>query len=476
MTATPPLAELLGLGDLTAAELQRLATQHRVGDVLDLERVCRTNRLRDDAGFGPERQAAIRKALRSSPIPRPGLPLAEARDLASRLLSSLQNHESAVRLAAVGGIRRMDPHVDEVELLASAHEPDELLAKFERIGPVEEVLSRAGNRVTIRTEDGAQASLTVHPEDPAPYLADFVARTGPDAHMALLRERATARSMTFEARGLCDANGPLPLAWEPDIYTALELPIIPAELRHRADAETPPSDLVSMRDVKGLGHVHTDAAAGTVPLNGFARAAMQNGFDWLLVADRGATQESVAALRDAAVGVHADAELPVHVIVGVEARVLADASLDVADDALADADFVIAAVEDLPGEAPSEGDPTARYLAAIRHPRVNALAHPRTFAGMGPAQAPDWAQLIPAMREANTALEVGGESARLPLDGVLDAAGEAGVRFLASAEAHDFRGIDREIVAVGALRRGARRVSEVLSTLSAAELLRWASR
>src|SRR5205085_2839076 len=70
-----------------------------------------------------------------------------------------------------------------------------------------------------------------------------------------------------------------------------------------------------------------------------------------------------------------NAELaPFRVLQGVEVEVRGDGSLDLADDALAALDLVVAAVH---SGLQQEGEKlTARAAAALRHPLVDILAHP----------------------------------------------------------------------------------------------------
>lgn len=472
MTAAPPPDTLLGLGGLTPEELQRLTARLGVRDENDLAAACRTNRLRDDPAFGPERQASLRRTLLTTPWRTPRRHLADARAAASRLLSSLQNHESAVRLAPVGGVRRMEPWVEGIELLASAHEPEALVEAFIGLGPIETVVEREAARARARLADGTRVSLTVLAEDPGPYIAALIERTGPATHVAALQARARARGLTLDGRGLLDANGPLPLAWEPDVYAALELDPVPPELRHLDGAPSPPATLVEMRDVVGLAHMHTDRGAGSAPLEGCARAALQNGFGWLLVADRGLDPDALEAQRAAAAGVHEDEDVPVRVLVGAEVAVGPDGQLAADPVVLEGADVVIASVE-----GAREADPLPRYLAAVRHPAVRVLAHPRSPTLGGPATAPDWEAVLDALAETGTALEISGESARVELEpGLLRAAIDRGVKLLPAADAHDLGSVDRAIVAVGQARRAGARVSDVLTTLTADAFREWARR
>jgi DNA polymerase (family 10) len=65
------------------------------------------------------------------------------------------------------------------------------------------------------------------------------------------------------------------------------------------------------------------------------------------------------------------ADASIDVFSGVEANIDADGGISVADDLLADLDFVVASPH-----AALDGDGTDRLVAAAEHPAVDAIGHP----------------------------------------------------------------------------------------------------
>ena len=80
----------------------------------------------------------------------------------------------------------------------------------------------------------------------------------------------------------------------------------------------------------------------------------------------------------------------------------------------------------------------------------------------------DMSRVAPALAAADMAMEISGSPAAAPLPPAWhEALRSHGVRVLPAAEAHDLRGIDQALGAVGLLRAHGYGVSEVLGTLDA---------
>ena len=384
----------------------------------DLAYACRTNVVRD-LGGGVKAQAALRRALARHPGPRGPRPLTWARAAAARVLTRLEREGSALRLGLVGAARRMTSQVDRVELVATAHEPEDLAAAFVAMPFVREVVAQDGACAHVVLDDGTEATLEVLPEDPNRYFARLIHKTGAPPHVAALQARAKEKGLTFDADGLRRDDVPLPVAWEQDVYTHLEVPYQPAELREDSVLDAPPSDLVTMADVRGLAHVHTSYGCGAFSIADMAQRAEQEGFAWMLVADRCADcwlgrvlDPELAGQKLEVEALHEDEHLELRVLLGLEVRIWQDGSINWQEfrlDGLG-VDVVLASL----GEAPDEDvdDITSRLVRAVSHPRVNVLCHPRAPLAAWAAEPANWAPVLDACRDHGTALEISGETHR----------------------------------------------------------------
>ena len=162
---------------------------------------------------------------------------------------------------------------------------------------------------------------------------------------------------------------------------------------------------------------------------------------------------------------------PFRVLRGSECDILADGSLDLPDDVLAELDWVQASVH--AGQRQSRDQLTKRTLAAVHHPAVRSISHPQgRIINHRPPNAVDLEEVFAACVETGTAVETNGLPDRIDLSAELvrDAIA-AGVKITCSTDAHSVRGLGNMQLSVATARRGWATAADVLNTLSLAELL-----
>ena len=129
-------------------------------------------------------------------------------------------------------------------------------------------------------------------------------------------------------------------------------------------------------------HMHTTESDGSCSILEMAEAAAARGRRYIAITDHSKYLTMTNGMDDARALAHAariravNEELKgrIHVFAGVECDILADGSMDLHDETLAQLDIVVASVHskfDLP-----EPEQTARVLRALDNPHVHILAHP----------------------------------------------------------------------------------------------------
>src|SRR5207247_7812092 len=134
-----------------------------------------------------------------------------------------------------------------------------------------------------------------------------------------------------------------PLPDEPDeesVYRALGIPFCPPELREAPFRGEPP-ELVSLADVSGDLHVHTDWSDGKATVLEMGEAARGLGYEYLAICDHTRNVRVVPGLgaddvrRQGEEIAAANKRLaPFRILRGLECGILPDGALDRADDAV----------------------------------------------------------------------------------------------------------------------------------------------
>ena len=220
----------------------------------------------------------------------------------------------------------------------------------------------------------------------------------------------------------------------------------------RSPARAPCPTSITVADLKGDTHVHSDWTDGVDSIEVMARASRDRGREWMVLTDhspslgvaRGLTLERIVEQRAEIDRLNAELA-PFRILHGTEMEIRADGSLDYPDELLAVFDLVVASVHTSRTQ-PSE-QLTARTLAAIENPHVDVIAHPtgRIVNRRDPMPL-DWPRLFAAAARTGTLLEMNG-SPRLDLDDALGrAAAQAGVRLTLASDAHRTEELDQHRV------------------------------
>ena len=152
------------------------------------------------------------------------------------------------------------------------------------------------------------------------------------------------------------------------------------------------------------------------------------------------------------------------VLKGVEVDILEQGGLDLTDDVLAEADWVVASVHY--GQNQSRERITQRVIQALENPHVAAIAHPtgRMLMQRKPYEI-DLEAVFRAARDHGKMLELNAHPIRLDLDDVACAAAKNhGVPVVISTDAHRIDGLDMMRLGVQQARRGGLTKQDVANT------------
>ena len=454
-------------------------------DSLDaLRAAAEQQKLRGLRGFGAKVEEKLLDQLAAGHdgTPAPRVLLSRALPIAEQVVEALRAVPGAERVEVAGSLRRQADSVKDLDVIATAADPGALVRALTGLPLVESVDSsgEAGGRIT--THSGIKVDLkVVEPDQFGNVLQHF---TGSKEHNVALRESAVKRGLHVSEYGILDdATGEtLRCATEEEVYARLGLEWIPPELRQgrgeldAAAAGTLPA-LVTLEDLRGDLHSHTTLSDGVADLDAMVEAARARGYEYLAITDHSASHGfgnhvDPDTLRAQIERVRAlSAELDgFDVLIGTETNVLTDGSLDYDDELLGELDWVIASVHT--SFAMLEKEMTARMVAAIEHPLVDAIGHPtgRKIEMRAP-YALDIERVIEAAARTGTMLEINAAPDRRDLNEFhARAAAEAGVMIVVDSDAHSVANLDLMRYGIATARRAWLTAEQVANTRGWAEL------
>jgi DNA polymerase (family 10) len=325
-----------------------------------------------------------------------------------------------------------------------------------------------------------QVDVRAVPEES--YGAALLYFTGSKAHNIALRGLATHHEWKLNEYGLFAGKRRIAGASEEEVYQKLGLAFIPPELREDRGEITlaktnslPP--LVSLSDIRGDLHVHSDWTDGTETIATMAAAARARGYEYIALTDHSRRVAMAHGLDPARLSrqIHEIDRLNEKlkgftILKGIEVDILKDGRLDLPDSSLSKLDIVVASVHsffDL-----SRNAQTDRIIRAMENRYVSIIGHPTgRLIGEREAYAVDMERVIAAARDSGCFLEINAEPDRLDLNDIhAHAAKTAGVKLAISTDAHSVNALQCMRFGVDQARRGWLTADDVLNTRTLAAL------
>src|SRR3954466_8869825 len=464
---------LPGLGPKTA---RRIWQELGITTVDALKAAAEAQELRGHAGIGPGTEQKIAEALarpHAAEGPHRAL-LGTTLPKLRAVVQVLQEHEASVEVSLAGSARRMRETVRDLDIIATATDPQALVDYFCGLRWVVDVAAKGPTKATVVSHDGLRFDLrVVPPESYGNLLQHF---TGSKRHNVALREDAVRRGLSVSEYSVTEVETGEEhrFAREDDVYRFLGYDWIPPELRENCGelaaarkGELPV--LVELDDIRGDLHTHTTWSDGKDALEAMVEAAHARGYAYYAICDHSQRLRG-ELLQQQSEQIDALNELvkPFRILKGIEVNIRPDGTLDVSDEDLASRDWVVASVH-----SRFDHDPTERVLAAMDSPHVDCIGHVtnRKIGKRAPSSI-DLERVIEKALETGTFLEINSQPDRLDLTDVhARAAREAGLKLVIDSDGHEVGALDFLEFGVGQARRAWLTKDDVVNTRTWRQIL-----
>jgi DNA polymerase (family 10) len=456
--------------------------------IADLKKALEDGRLQEVPGLGEKSIQVIREGLAALEKRS-----ADKRELLGAALPVVRQMVELVRrkcktldkIEVAGSARRWKPTVGDIDILATATDPQEVLNCFVALPMVGDVETQGESKATVRLHNGLQVDFYVL--EPRYYTSLLHHFSGSREHLIKLRDRAIHMGYKLNEYGLHRANGErVPVESEEDIYRALGLQYIPPEMReNRGEIEVAERGalprLVELSDIKGDLHCHSTWSDGAESILDMARAAKARGYQYLAITDhsqsltvaKGLTVDRLKAQRKEIEEARWAIGDDFRIFHGIELEIKLDGTLDFPDEVLAWLDIVVASIHSglrQPGE-----EVTRRALNAVRNPHVDILGHPTgRLINQREPSAMDVGAVIREAAKTGVALEANSAPDRLDLDDAyIKDAMEAGCLLAVDTDAHHRDNYDLIEYGVHLARRGWAPAERIITTWEREKLEAW---
>ena len=470
------LLDLLRIPGLGPKRVKLLYSKLKVKSAADLAKALDTGKVQKLKGFGPKMEEKMRAGIGQAQVTERRMLLNEAETQAQAIVDYLQAGGDVQQIEVAGSYRRRRETIGDLDILVTSDASAAVMDRFVQFGEVGEVVSKGETRATVKLRSGLQVDLRA--VEPAAYGAAMQYFTGSKAHNVELRKIAQELGYKLNEYGLFKGTRRVAGKTEQEIYAKLGLDWIPPELREArgeialAEEHRLPH-LVAVKDIRGDLQMHTSATDGKGTIDDMAHAARALSYEYIAITDHSkrvtmALGLDPKRLREQWASIDERNATSrgggFTILKSVELDILENGKLDLPDDVLAEADYVVATIHY--GLTQTEKELTRRLVGAAEHPWVDAIGHPTgRMLGKRESYRFDFEAVVRACVDHGCALEVDGHPERMDLPDTLAAAAKKrGVRFVLSTDSHQPGNLPFMKYAVDVARRAGLEAGDILNT------------
>ncbi|MBK5114010.1 MAG: DNA polymerase/3'-5' exonuclease PolX [Candidatus Heimdallarchaeota archaeon] len=417
------LMRVEGIGGKTAG---RLYQELGVKSITGLEEAIKTGALLKLSGFTEGKVEKIQRAIKFLKKERRALPKIEK--IAYGIRDKLMESNLLTKVELGGSFRRRKSTVRDLDLHAIGKEEnfEKAMKFFTEMEEVIEVIVTGKLKTTVKLFNNMNVDLRIMEE--ISDGAGILYSTGARSHTIKLRTIAERKELLLNEYGLYNKDKSKLLAskTETDVYAGLGMSYIPPELREdRGEIEAAMKnelpELITIDDIKGDLHAHTDFTDGKATTEEMIIGAEKKGWEYVAITDHYGKNKIYNPLDEEKLQKQKkelekiSAAVEINVLHGLEIDITKTGGLEVPNEILKDMDYVIASIHshfDLPEE-----EMTQRILKALDNEYVNAIGHPtsRMFSKRADYSL-NFSKIAKKCNETNTWLEINAQPDRQDID------------------------------------------------------------
>ncbi|MEO1619152.1 MAG: DNA polymerase/3'-5' exonuclease PolX [Planctomycetota bacterium] len=468
------MARIPGLGAKKAVKLHAELGIESLGD---LRAACREDRVAKLKGFGGKTQDAILQGLSIAEQAAERVYWSKGDELAKSISEHMEQCDGIEQMEWAGSYRRGRETVGDLDLLVVARDRARVMDHLEAFPQRTQTIGRGETKLSIRVGKAFQVDLRL--VETHQFGAALQYFTGSRAHNIRTRRIAKENGLKINEYGVfqLDDESQIAGATEQDVYAAIGLPWISPELREdRLEFDLAGKgampELLEASDIRGDLHMHTTATDGQNTIREMADAAIARGLKYIAITDHskrvtmamGLDSDRLREQFDAIDAVRDDYEGRLEILKGIECDILEAGGMDLPDDVLAEADWVIASIHY--GQRQPRDQITERILGALENEHVDCLAHPTgRLINRRPPYEVDMEAVLKTAAEQGKLVELNANPARLDLNEVhLASAKKLGIPIVINTDAHNVDGFGVLQYGIKQARRGGLTKADVANT------------
>lgn len=403
-----------------------------------------------------------------------------------KMHARLQTIDKIQRIIFVGDYRRKKEAIQDGAVVISGVDSKTLFNTILTFPYIKAILKTSYNSMQVQLKIGIPFTFYVVNEDCVGAKTLYL--TGVKSHYQSLKKIAKRNNLNLTLKGLYKDHKKIAGENEEDIYHEIGLPFIEPELRENngeiaAAIDNKLPQLITLKDIKGDLHCHTNETDGSFSLEEMVEAAKSHGYEYVAITDHSQSLKITHGMDEKRllqqikqIDKLNEKYANFVILKSMEIDILENGSLDLSNDILKELDLTVCSIHSkfrLPIEKQTE-----RVLRAMDNPFFNILGHATgRLLFHRPPYALDVERVLIAAKERHCCLELNAQPARLDINELYcKKAKEAGVKIAISSDAHTTNGFSFMQLGINQARRGWLEEKDVINTYKLSALKKWLKR
>jgi len=470
----PGVLDMLRIPGVGPKKVAVFFNELKLTSLSELKQAAQAGELAKLKGFGKKTEQSILEGIDQAAEAGKRVSIRDARRWADEIVQDLLKVDGVTQAEAAGSCRRRKETCGDLDVLAICEDASRAMDALEAHPLVEKVLQRGDTKQRVRLQSGIEMDLRVVPEESFGAALQYF--TGSKEHNVVVRGLARDQGLKLNEYGMYRGDDYVAGRTEEDVYAAVGLPWFPPELRENrlefklAEAGPLP-ELVSVKDIRGDLHMHTTASDGAATVEEMATAARERGLKYIAITDHSQRVSMANGLDAERLRAHwkeirrvREQIDGIEILCGIECDILEDATLDLPDEVLAEADWVIAVLHY--GLKQPRDQIMKRLMCAVNNPHVDIIGHPTgRLVGRREGADVNMMDLLKAAADNGVMMEINAHPKRLDLDDVHAAAAkDLGIPIVISTDSHSVNGFEMLEYGVDQARRAGLTKKDVANT------------
>ncbi len=477
---SPELSDMMKLPGLGPKKVKAIYEELGIKTREALEKAAENHEIRNLEGFGEKTEENILEALEKGRGDEERTRLMEAEEMAEAYVDYLKKKEGVKDIQVAGSYRRRKETVGDLDILITHKRDVDIMSHFADYEDVEKIVSKGSTRSTVILRSGLQVDLRAVPQ--VSYGSALHYFTGSKEHNIAVRKIGVKKGLKINEYGVYRDDERIAGKSEEEVYEQVGLPYIEPELReNRGEIEAARNDelpeLLTLDDIKGDLHSHSNWTDGHYRIREMAEAAKKMGYEYMANTEHsqqvsvagGLSPDEMAKVIEEVDEVNKKMK-DFTVLKGIEVDILEDGSLDMPDEILEQLDVVVCSVHYK--MKMTRKKMTARIIKAMENPNFNILGHPtgRMINEREPYDV-DLQEVMKAAKDNGCFLELNAYPDRLDLkDNHCRQAKDMGVRISIATDSHSTDNLNFMRFGIYQARRGWLEPDDVINARSLKDL------